>query len=711
MYSEQVRAGLILACLTDAERSEMYFTLLVFCSMREGRPDYSDSMRELTALLASTRFYNLKWVVRRQIVWLTEKLSGKVADDDESLERIYLILLRQVIGGDMSLESIKFCTDIAAMLTTNFDWIRERKRLIQHVVYYLLRSLPDHKHIPGLLEMEMNVVVRLIRHDFEVCRGLGRDFVRLLLNVSKMQPFQILWRDMPTSHHDLLGIEFFYTRQTPREFFAYRLTPDMHHKLDFILNAVPRDLHFTYLERFRHRFALTDTESLYPDLIRFILNNIHPKPADLRRNVVHRWEVILSLLLGIKSPIVAQECKFAIYMDWLMYNPEVDHFMTLEPGALLIDRCAKQMPRITCTMLEYLWCAVENFHPKNIVKILHNIRLAMHTMVSKGVVVSLKPIYNQPKLDSQVRVILRKLFPMFITRDHGAPTLEELREGLLLPAQQKEMEQPKKQHVAPVAKEEGESELVQTLRKGFVTALRDSTNKLRILAHVAADFIRKFLVTNMNGSKVNSIAAGLLDIFRLEMSTLGNDEVNQEAEQFFEQVIQFFYQSRTLDQERLAELIVIMMELNPAVRAYILLMELRETRWKIGNLNKCFFGKTSGEEQVANVLKLVLDADADVFYSVIPAAFRCLSSWLTGDIDILTIVFSTADPQRILSLKMAIHLEGTIFFGNRIEEFLILSCEWPSVDQSLAKSSGQRIVPGRRSDEKNLRHRGRATKM
>jgi uncharacterized membrane protein YqaE (UPF0057 family) len=103
--------------------------------------------------------------------------------------------------------------------------------------------------------------------------------------------------------HDPLSMNYGFSKFcgacTPREFITSLLTPDMEFKIVFLLNNVPRSLHYTYIERFRQRFLCSSSESLVSDLIRYICTVIHPGNAVLRSGTVQRWQLIRTLLSSL----------------------------------------------------------------------------------------------------------------------------------------------------------------------------------------------------------------------------------------------------------------------------------------------------------------------------------------------------------------------------------------------------------------------------
>lgn len=174
-------------------------------------------------------------------------------------------------------------------------------------------------------------------HQFEEVRVIGRDLIRLIDENKKFPEYEIIWKDLlhkpNTFSPTLTNITDLLSVRTPPKYFASRLTPDMEAQLMFILknvrfpNRVFPTLHDTRLQRLTHQsFSMynaqvkmgnqkryqtwfmqkympaTDSETLVPDLIRYICCNYHPPNHVLCSDIVPRWAIIGWLLKCIKVP-------------------------------------------------------------------------------------------------------------------------------------------------------------------------------------------------------------------------------------------------------------------------------------------------------------------------------------------------------------------------------------------------------------------------
>ena len=116
--------------------------------------------------------------------------------------------------------------------------------LIPYSVYTFTRIIVDHSKPvhSSLKDKEVRFCVEVIREKFADCRTIGRDFVRLLQDLTKIPQFSDLWKDILQRPQSLSSqftdlTQLFATR-TPRKFLQSRVTPDMEKLLLFIMQKV-----------------------------------------------------------------------------------------------------------------------------------------------------------------------------------------------------------------------------------------------------------------------------------------------------------------------------------------------------------------------------------------------------------------------------------------------------------------------------------------
>ena len=135
--------------------------------------------------------------------------------------------------------------------------------------------------------------------------SLGRDFVRLLQAVSAVPAFNMLLKDIQTNpsqfHPEFYGLLQYCRISTPGPYILSLLTNDMEFKIHFLLNNVDEKMYVPYLTRFKARYlGKQDSETLYPDIIRYICRIIVPGVEILRSKIVQRWQMIRMMIASIQ---------------------------------------------------------------------------------------------------------------------------------------------------------------------------------------------------------------------------------------------------------------------------------------------------------------------------------------------------------------------------------------------------------------------------
>jgi hypothetical protein len=97
-----------------------------------------------------------------QLLWLCHELTNL---NIPYMESIYLCLLRQIKGGDISTANTRFCDQTLRLLETHRAWLDSYPRLLSTAVYTYLRLIPEHRPMPlaPLQQREIRFVVSMIR--------------------------------------------------------------------------------------------------------------------------------------------------------------------------------------------------------------------------------------------------------------------------------------------------------------------------------------------------------------------------------------------------------------------------------------------------------------------------------------------------------------------------------------------------------------------
>ncbi|KAJ2077707.1 hypothetical protein H4R24_004972, partial [Coemansia sp. RSA 988] len=403
-------AGLVYGILvgTSTEGSE-YLRQLSIVS----RDGFAQAIGRLQLVASAGRFGRVRGTVRTQLFWLLGELTRMNA---HGIEQVALALTRQMRGGDVTPGNIQLCTQLLDFLQTNYTWLMNQPLLIATSAYAFGRVILDHTRLSELRANEGAFVVRLIRERFSDCAMVGRDLIRMLQDAARVPAFAELWRDLLQNPQMLspqfTGIEQLLRVPTPRVFLANRLTVEMERRLVFILEHVPAAGFTRNLMWFVQRYLSTpEAESLYSDLVRFVVGVVHPPNAVLASNVVPRYVFLGALLRFVRSQVVAANVKLALFYDWLCYDPQRDSIMNIEPGVLLITRSIDRYAYLTASLVEFLSFVVDAYAPALTSVVHRSIGMVMLVAVEKGVVPSLAPVCEHPRIDTATRRQLHHLFP------------------------------------------------------------------------------------------------------------------------------------------------------------------------------------------------------------------------------------------------------------------------------------------------------------
>jgi integrator complex subunit 3 len=386
-------------------------------------------IRDLNVLILEryTKFHD---IARQQLLWILREVLRNAITGSDSL--IYN-LLRQIAGGDVSPKNVWLAEHMLDLLSENRAWLERHSILLATTVYTFLRLIVDHYgplYAP-LRQREVDFCIGLLRERFTECLVIGRDLVRLLQDVARLPEFEALWRDIthnPTSlSPTFTGILSLLQTRTSRRFLQSRLTPDMERKITFLTSHVKFGQQKRFQEWFQRQYLSTpESQGLRCDLIRFICCVIHPTNEVLCSEIIPRWAVIGWILSSCTSPVAAANAKLALFYDWLFFDPERDNIMNIEPAILVMYYSLRTHPVITVTLLDFLCRITRHFSIALAVQVRKGVCSALTFILEKRVLQSLSALFESPKIDRELRLLVRECFPEFCSPNPDAivqPTL------------------------------------------------------------------------------------------------------------------------------------------------------------------------------------------------------------------------------------------------------------------------------------------------
>ncbi|XP_059154214.1 integrator complex subunit 3-like isoform X2 [Physella acuta] len=413
---DEVQMGLLYSILADPKMQIKSFRELTLVA-RDG----------LTCLLTKiNQIVYEKWLklldsTKTQMLWLCRELVKMNAQGADS---VCIGIIRQVVGGDISQRNIWLAENMLDLFLDNKPFLAKNISLMATVVYTYLRIIVDHGApvLGALRQKEVELCVNLLRTHWQECMQIGRDLVRLLQNVARIPEFELLWKDIvlnPTSlSPTFTGVAQLLQIRTSRKFLVGRLTPDMENKLIFLITKVRFGTQKRYQDWFQRQYLSTpESQSLRCDLIRYICAVFHPSNELLCSDIIPRWAVIGWLLTTCTSNVAASDAKLALFYDWLFFDPERDSIMNIEPAVLVMFHSMRPHPAITATLLDFMCRIMNNFSPSHTPQIRNSIFTALRTILEKRVLPSLSPLFDNPKLDKELRNLLREHFTEFCSQE------------------------------------------------------------------------------------------------------------------------------------------------------------------------------------------------------------------------------------------------------------------------------------------------------
>lgn len=413
---EDLQLGFIYIMLTDSTLAAATLRDLLIVT-RDGLQFIIIHLTELV----DKKFQKLAEVAKHQLLWLFKEFLVKNSGPSQPINGLLWALLRHACGGDISPRNIMWIEGILDILVELRPLIDKYSPTVGLVAYSYVRLIEDHNaaHLIPLRNKETKFVVGLIRDRFGDIILLGRDFIRLLQNVSRIPEFNQLWKDITMNPKTLAptftGIFQMLKLRTSRHYIGNRITSEMESKLHFFTSNVKFGNHKRYQDWFQDKyFSTPESQSLRSDVIRYIINVIHPTNELLGSDVTPRWAIIGWLLTTCTNPVALCNAKLSIFYDWLCFDPQKDNIMNIEPGILVMYHSLKNVPGVTSTMLDFLCRIMKHFYPRGEDIIRSGVSNSLRIILEKQVIPCLTPILESAKLDRELRAAIRENFREFL---------------------------------------------------------------------------------------------------------------------------------------------------------------------------------------------------------------------------------------------------------------------------------------------------------
>ncbi|KAJ1342419.1 hypothetical protein BSLG_003008 [Batrachochytrium salamandrivorans] len=615
-------------------------------------------------------------------IWLLGRLisNGPLT---EPLCYIIMRFMRQIKVGNCGKDNIVYTKAVVDFLIEKREMIVEERNLSRHVIFMLIRIMADHAHNPDLRAREETLLLSSLM-DISQIPSMEKLLLSIIQSPSPDHP-NIHVRDQAVVFNRFKhfhSLEDFIDRPTPREFLIARLNPEMEIRMVFILNTVPRRLSFTFIEHFRKRFLVAETETLLPDIIRYICRAVYPNNIVLASDIIQRWNVISILLRGVKSAACAQSCKLSLYFDWLFFNHINDSVMSLEPGILLIMKNLQTAPALSATMLEFLVIIAERLLPGHSARILQNLRLSLETVIEKGVIVTFakdctaklftdqrdlsvseREIEDNPALGNTQSLILEESYLNgHETTNDTFPTLDEpnISDESHISYQYDSPDTSAMLSLSDDFNLEGDQDHIvlthpDIVKAGPVNASQESYSLNDIAAPAPQTDPFELLCDRFGESE--SPSADQVIVTALENMQFLSIRQGQfwetcpakasPAFTMFEIMMEKFHSPSTEGTlPRLSNLTANIGSLDSNVSPFVLVMELEIQKDTFSSVDNMLWSRAFGVTTIIPTLKTIFEMSPEWFYRIIPKALRSFESIIVGNPIVLFMIVSLVDSKK-----------------------------------------------------------------
>jgi integrator complex subunit 3 len=223
-------------------------------------------------------------------------------------DTLVLSLVRQVATGDLTEANVWLACNLLHTLKGAAAWMFRSASLTQAVLFKYLRLLPDAARGTKSGEVALSqhaiaLCTRILTERWEIAASMGRDLARALQDVSQIAEFKALWKELLSGRPPGSGagppaticgaddvLAKLLSTRTPTTVLQAGLTQDMEKEMYFMLTQVRMGNQKRYQQWFMARhLSLPDSETVVPDLVRYICGCYHPPNHILSSEIIPRW--------------------------------------------------------------------------------------------------------------------------------------------------------------------------------------------------------------------------------------------------------------------------------------------------------------------------------------------------------------------------------------------------------------------------------------
>lgn len=201
----------------------------------------------------------------------------------------------------------------------NSEWVLKDEQLACQAAYTALVYCAESESSSTAFQSASSLIKLLIEKYYNVIKPLGRDMMRLLLDLSHHSSFQALYLCIP----DPMSA---WSTNTPVKYLALALDPVMETELLFMMTNVRRG--GTTHKYYQSWYLTAHKEHMHTvQAIRYIVNTnakVQANPDIPSVVLLPRWFLVGWLLHITQDQLQLRKCMTALVIDWLCFNQRDD---------------------------------------------------------------------------------------------------------------------------------------------------------------------------------------------------------------------------------------------------------------------------------------------------------------------------------------------------------------------------------------------------
>ncbi|MFH4975146.1 hypothetical protein AB6A40_001855 [Gnathostoma spinigerum] len=413
---DMVISGLFYGLLTEPNNSHKFFADMAllandgwFCALCNAN------------MVLMEIYHRLKPECREQMhFFFREAIKSNVP----KIDNVFINLIRHLSDGNDFKESSQLLGVVVSLLTDNINWLAGLKPKVSLIPVCLLtfsRIICEMSALPNNDSLRSQLIYLchwMIHERFMDCVQLGRDLILVLMRLSKISEFTVVWKHLLYSPSKLApnfgGIEELMNRVCAYSLSCFRISVAMQRKVEFMFNKIKPGTHDRFLEWFKIKhLSGSDSGGLRAELIRFSLflswSDIGgPSPSFLAHEM---RAVFLSWLLAQANAGPDQQwCKLNLFWDWLCFEPnEISHTL-IEPGFNVMRQLLHAQPPLANSLLDFLIRISGELHRPLQSKVTASVTHALQSLIDHNYTSSLTVVFDHQRVEKNIRETFRDTF-------------------------------------------------------------------------------------------------------------------------------------------------------------------------------------------------------------------------------------------------------------------------------------------------------------